>query len=207
MFGRMQEWPLLMHKIIDFAAIQFPTREVASRMVEGPMHRTNYGEIRERALKVAKRLEARRDQARRPGRDARLERLPSSRGLVRHHRHRGDLSHRQSAPVSRADRLDRQSRRGSDRDDRPHLRAAPRGDRRPSADGRALCRPDRRRAHAGDEAQERGRLRGMARTRSTTTSVGRSSTSAPPPGSATPRARPAIRRACSIRTARTSCIR
>ena len=57
MFGRMQDWPLLMHKIIDFAAIQFPDREVASRMVEGPMHRTNYREIRERALRVAKRLE------------------------------------------------------------------------------------------------------------------------------------------------------
>jgi fatty-acyl-CoA synthase len=57
MFGRMQEWPLLMCKIIDFAAIQFPEREVASRMVEGPMHRTNYREIRGRALKVAKRLE------------------------------------------------------------------------------------------------------------------------------------------------------
>ena len=57
MFGRMQEWPLLMHKIIDFAAIQFPTREVDSRMIEGPMHRTNYREIRGRSLKVAKRLE------------------------------------------------------------------------------------------------------------------------------------------------------
>jgi acyl-CoA synthetase (AMP-forming)/AMP-acid ligase II len=57
MFGRMQEWPLLMHKIIDFAAIQFPEREVASRMVEGPMHRTSYREIRDRAIKVAKRLE------------------------------------------------------------------------------------------------------------------------------------------------------
>ena len=57
MLGRMQEWPLLMHKIIDFAAIQFPDQEVASRTVEGPMHRTNYAEIRERALKVAKRLE------------------------------------------------------------------------------------------------------------------------------------------------------
>jgi fatty-acyl-CoA synthase len=57
MFGRMQEWPLLMHKIIDFAAIQFPMREVASRMVEGPMHRTNYREIRDRALRVAKRLD------------------------------------------------------------------------------------------------------------------------------------------------------
>src|SRR5271154_4627347 len=57
MLGRMQEWPLLMHKIIDFAAIQFPEREVASRMVEGPMHRTNYREVRDRAVKVAKRLE------------------------------------------------------------------------------------------------------------------------------------------------------
>ena len=57
MMGRMQDWPLLMHKIIDFAAIQFPEREIASRTIEGPMHRTNYREIRERALKIAKRLE------------------------------------------------------------------------------------------------------------------------------------------------------
>ena len=56
MHGRMQEWPLLMHKIIDFAAIQFPEREVVSRTVEGPMHYTNYRDIRHRALKVAKRL-------------------------------------------------------------------------------------------------------------------------------------------------------
>src|SRR5260370_40469466 len=57
MLGRMQEWPLLMHKIIDYAAIQHPAREVASRTVEGPMNRTNYREIRDRALKVAKRLD------------------------------------------------------------------------------------------------------------------------------------------------------
>ena len=57
MLGRMQEWPLLMHKIIDHAARQFPNREVVSRMVEGPTHRTSYSEIRERARKVAKRLE------------------------------------------------------------------------------------------------------------------------------------------------------
>jgi len=56
MQGRMQDWPLLMHKIIDFAAAQFPEQEVASRTVEGPMHYTNYREIRHRALKVAKRL-------------------------------------------------------------------------------------------------------------------------------------------------------
>ena len=57
MLGRMQEWPLLMHKIIDHAAREFPEREVVSRMIEGPTHRTNYREIRQRALKVAQRLE------------------------------------------------------------------------------------------------------------------------------------------------------
>src|SRR5271155_1156322 len=57
MLGRMQEWPLLMHKVIDFAAIQFPAQEVVSRTVEGPMHATNYRAIRQRALKVAKRLD------------------------------------------------------------------------------------------------------------------------------------------------------
>ena len=57
MKGRMQEWPLLMHKIIDHAARQFPEREIVSRTVEGPIHRTNYRAIGERARKVAKRLE------------------------------------------------------------------------------------------------------------------------------------------------------
>ena len=57
MLGRMQDWPLLMHKVIDFAAVQFPEQQVASRTVEGPMHYTNYRGVRQRALKVAKRLE------------------------------------------------------------------------------------------------------------------------------------------------------
>ena len=57
MLGRMQDWPLLMHKVIDFAAVQFPEQQVASRTVEGPMHYTNYREVRQRSLKVAKRLE------------------------------------------------------------------------------------------------------------------------------------------------------
>ncbi len=57
MLGRMQDWPLLMHKVIDFAAVQFPEQQVASRTVEGPMHTTNYREVRQRALKVAKELE------------------------------------------------------------------------------------------------------------------------------------------------------
>ena len=57
MLGLMQEWPLLCHKIIDYAAAQHGKREVVSRSVEGPITRTNYAEIRVRALKVAQALE------------------------------------------------------------------------------------------------------------------------------------------------------
>ncbi len=57
MLGLMQEWPLLIHKIIDFAAIQHPRQEVVTRLVEGPIHRTNYRDVRARAMRVAQRLE------------------------------------------------------------------------------------------------------------------------------------------------------
>jgi fatty-acyl-CoA synthase len=56
MLGLMQDWPLLIHRIIDHAAIQNGRREVVSRSVEGPIHRTTYGDVRSRALRVAKRL-------------------------------------------------------------------------------------------------------------------------------------------------------
>jgi len=56
MLGLMQDWPLLLHKVIDFAAIQHAAREVVSRTVEGPMHRTNYRQVRERSLRGAQRL-------------------------------------------------------------------------------------------------------------------------------------------------------
>lgn len=57
MHGLMQEWPLLCHKIIDYAASQHGKREIVSRSIEGPIVRTNYAEARARALKVAQRLE------------------------------------------------------------------------------------------------------------------------------------------------------
>jgi 3-(methylthio)propionyl---CoA ligase len=57
MRGLMQDWPLLLHRVIDHAAIQHGGREVVTRSIEGPMHRTNYADIRGRALRVAKRLE------------------------------------------------------------------------------------------------------------------------------------------------------
>jgi fatty-acyl-CoA synthase len=56
MLGLMQDWPLLINRIIDYAAQQHGAREVVTRSVEGPIHRTNYQQIRQRALQVAKRL-------------------------------------------------------------------------------------------------------------------------------------------------------
>jgi fatty-acyl-CoA synthase len=56
MHGLMQDWPLLIHRVIDHAAAQHGGRPVVSRSVEGPIHRTTYGEIRRRSLAVAKRL-------------------------------------------------------------------------------------------------------------------------------------------------------
>jgi acyl-CoA synthetase (AMP-forming)/AMP-acid ligase II len=57
MLGLMQDWPLLVHKIIDHAALYHGDREVVTRTVEGPLHRTTYREIQARAKKVARALE------------------------------------------------------------------------------------------------------------------------------------------------------
>ena len=58
MLGLMQNWPLLLHRIIDHAAIQHGTREVVTRAVEdGTLRRRTYREIRSRALQAAKRLQ------------------------------------------------------------------------------------------------------------------------------------------------------
>jgi len=57
MLGLMQDWPLLCHRIIDYAAEQYGAREVVSRSVEGPIHRTTYTEVQARARRVAQALE------------------------------------------------------------------------------------------------------------------------------------------------------
>ncbi len=57
MLGLMQDWPLICHKVIDHAATYHGHREVVSRSIEGPIHRTTYAEVRARSLKVAQRLE------------------------------------------------------------------------------------------------------------------------------------------------------
>lgn len=58
MLGLMQDWPLVISKIIDYAACQHGSREVVTRSVEGPIVRHDYASIRRRALQVAQRLEA-----------------------------------------------------------------------------------------------------------------------------------------------------
>jgi fatty-acyl-CoA synthase len=57
MLGLMQDWPLLCHRVIDHAATVHGGRPVISRSIEGPIHRTDYAEIRSRALRVAQLLD------------------------------------------------------------------------------------------------------------------------------------------------------
>jgi fatty-acyl-CoA synthase len=57
MLGLMQDWPLLCHRIIDHAATNHADRTVITRSIEGPIHHTNYAEIRARALRVAQQLD------------------------------------------------------------------------------------------------------------------------------------------------------
>jgi len=57
MLGMMQDWPLLLHRIIDHAATNHAERQVVTRSIEGPIVTTTYGAIHTRALRVAKRLE------------------------------------------------------------------------------------------------------------------------------------------------------
>ena len=57
MLGLMQDWPLLCHKIIEHAAKYHGTQEIVTRSVEGPIHRTNYWQIHDRARKVSQMLQ------------------------------------------------------------------------------------------------------------------------------------------------------
>src|ERR1700692_5143459 len=56
MLGQMQDWPLLIHRIIDHAATYHGGRRIISRSIEGPIHTTTYAEIRRRAKQLAQRL-------------------------------------------------------------------------------------------------------------------------------------------------------
>jgi len=57
MLGLMQDWPLLLHCVIDHAANFHGERKIITRSIEGPIHTTNYREVCARALKVSQRLQ------------------------------------------------------------------------------------------------------------------------------------------------------
>ena len=54
MRGLMQDWPMLVHRLIDHAALYHRGAEIVSRNVEGGIHRTGYAEIRSRAASLAR---------------------------------------------------------------------------------------------------------------------------------------------------------
>ena len=56
MQGLMQDWPLTVDKILDHAKTWHGGREVVSRSVEGPIVRTTYAQIHERAKRVSNAL-------------------------------------------------------------------------------------------------------------------------------------------------------
>src|ERR1700710_586938 len=56
MRGLMQDWPMLVHRLIDHAALYHQGASIVSRTVEGGIHRTGYAEIRARARKLARAL-------------------------------------------------------------------------------------------------------------------------------------------------------
>ncbi len=56
MLGLMQDWSLLIHRIIDHAAIQHGSREIVSRGTEGMIRRSDYARTRHRALRIAQQL-------------------------------------------------------------------------------------------------------------------------------------------------------
>jgi acyl-CoA synthetase (AMP-forming)/AMP-acid ligase II len=57
MLGLMQDRPLLISQIIDFAAAYYPDVEIVSRTVEGPIHRYGYRDATRRAKQLAEALE------------------------------------------------------------------------------------------------------------------------------------------------------
>ena len=53
MQGLMQDWPLLVHTILDHARNWHGSQEIVSRTIEGPIHRYNYVDLDRRARQIA----------------------------------------------------------------------------------------------------------------------------------------------------------
>lgn len=58
MKGLMQDWPLLVHRLLDHASVWHGEREIVSRSVEGPIHRETYREMDQRSRALASAVRA-----------------------------------------------------------------------------------------------------------------------------------------------------
>ncbi len=57
MIGKMQDWPLLVSKLIDHAALAHGSREIVTNTVEGGIHRYTWADAQPRAKQLARALE------------------------------------------------------------------------------------------------------------------------------------------------------
>jgi fatty-acyl-CoA synthase len=57
MLGLMQDWPLLVSKMLDHGALNHGEREMVTRSVEGPIRRYTLADLRVRSMRVAQALE------------------------------------------------------------------------------------------------------------------------------------------------------
>ncbi len=58
MRGRMMEMPLLVSSLIEHAGRVHAEQEIISRTVEGPIHRSTWGEVRTRSRRLGRALNA-----------------------------------------------------------------------------------------------------------------------------------------------------
>ena len=208
MLGLMQDRPLLISQIIDFAAAYYPDVEIVSRTVEGPIHRYGYRDAAKRAKQLAEALQ---------GLGIKLgDRV----GTIAWNTYRhfelyfgisgiGAVLHTLN-PRLAPEHVAYIANHAEDQIIFVDLNLLPivEGVCDAAQDGEARRGHDRPRPHAGlVQDPQAAVLRGADRRQAGHAEVARLRREARRRRSATPRARPAIPRACSTRTARPSSIR
>ena len=198
MDGLMMDRPLLVKQIAERAEAVFADREVVARTQDG-VERSTYGQVVERARRLAGALAELGVEAGRPRRELRLELAAPPGALPRGPEHGRGPPHAQHPPVRGGPALHRRPRGGP--------RDLP---RRLAGGGDAALRG--RRARGPDARRRRASARGRSTTRSSSPAATRASsfptsTRTPPRPCATRAAPRAGRRASCTRTARSSSTR
>ncbi len=207
MQGLMQDRPLLISSLIEHANTFHPAAEIVSRTVEGPIHRCTYGDIHRRSKQAAKALIA---LGVKPGeriatlawngyRHMELYFGVSGMGAVLHTINPRLFPEQIEYIVNHAE----DQYLFFDLTFAPLVEKLAPGDE----DGEGFRRDDRPRAHAGDQRAEPALLRGTGRRAGQRLRVADVRRERRVVAVLHVRARPAIRRACSTRTARRCCIR